>query len=665
MLPAAVMQITLRGTQLELRFPPDHDTLARVRSLPSRRFDATIGAWIVPHTTESWRALRLLGFDLGGLPAPTGSGYAIGVRNGLLQLTTPYSPRNVELCRAIPDHHMWHPDTKSWLCKATTRTAAYLKSAFPDAVWSPDALRLLNEAETKIVEHREAVVTLKAEKDVIGGADAVVTDYRFGGPAPFTHQRRAFLLSRDRAAFALLMEQGTGKSKVIVDTACWLFGRDKIRQVLVVAPNSVKTNWVTDEVPIHTPDYVRYRAAYWGGGTAEHRRQVAAVLEGDEPDVLRWLVINVEALSTGRGAEAVEAFIRRAPTLMVVDESSRIKTPGARRTRAVIRLGRFAAYRRICTGTPITQGPLDAWAQFRFLDADMLFGFESFSSFRTYFAILGGFNNRVVVAYAHLDELQRLIEPHSYRVLRADCLDLPPKIYQKIEVDLADVQRRLYDQMRDQMVAELSAEKKVTATIVLTQLLRLQQITGGFVPAETVLVAPNGIPVVADAVAEPIPGPNPKLAALLELVDDVTGKVIVWARFRAELDMIARALREKFGPDTVVEFHGGVKDDARILARTAFQDPGSPVRFFVGQTETGGLGLTLTQAKTVVYFSNSYSLESRLQSEDRAHRIGQTGSVTYVDLIARETVDLKLMSALRAKKALAGTVTGDLWKDWI
>lgn len=661
------LSIVLRGTQLVLRFPPDRDILAKVRSLPSRRFDAAEGAWLVPYTTESWRALRLLGFDLGGLPAPTASGYAVDVRDGLLQLSTPYSPRNVELCRAIPDHHMWHAESKTWLCKATPRTVAYLKATFPEAAWSAPAQQLLIVAEERIAANVAATATLQQEKAAIGGADAIVTDYKFGGPAPFVHQRRAFLLSRDRPAFALLMEQGTGKSKVIVDTAAWLFTRGRIVQVLVIAPNSVKTNWVTDEIPIHTPDYVRYRAAYWGGGTIEHRRQIAAVLEGDEPEILRWFVVNVEALSAGRGADAVEAFIARGPTLVVIDESSRIKTPGARRTRAAIRLGRHpnARFRRICTGTPITQGPLDAWAQFRFLDPDVLFGYDSFSSFRTHFAILGGFNNRVVVAYAHLDELQRLIEPHAYRVLRADCLDLPPKIYQKIEVDLAEEQRRIYVAMRDQMVAELAGEKKVTATIVLTQLLRLQQITGGFVPAELVRVADNGIPIVLSADAEPIPGPNPKLEALLELADDVVGKVIVWARFRAELDLIAHALREKYGSDAVVEFHGGVKDDDRILARTAFQDAGSPVRFFVGQTETGGLGLTLTQAKTVVYYSNSFSLESRLQSEDRAHRIGQTGSVTYVDLVARETVDLKVIGALRAKQALATSVTGDKWRDWI
>jgi len=660
-----VVRIAARlvGEEVELRFAPDAETLGKIRSLPARRFDGTAGAWYVPHTVENWQALAVLGIGLPGIPYPTRSGYTVDLRDGLLRLAVPYSTANAELCRRIPDHHMWHGQTKTWAAKPTRRNLAYLRKVFPAAVWNPAAEAAY---QTYVVEAAAEHARMHDAKAAIIGDPAPVTDYKFGGPPPMDHQRRCFLLSRDVPAFAILMEQGTGKTKVVIDTACWLHSRGKITQALVIAPNSVKTNWVTDELPLHTPDYVRYKAVYWRpGATGDHARALAEVFDPAPDDTrLRWLVMNVEALSTTRGFEAAARFLKTGPTLLTVDESSRIKSPGATRTRNIVKLGRLAPYRRICSGMPITQGPLDYYTQFKFLDPNIL-GFGSFYAYRNHYAIMGGFSNHEILGYAHLDELQRLVEPYSFRVLREDCLDLPPKIYQKLTVDAAPEQGRIYRQMRDEMMAELAGQPRITVTMVLTQLLRLQQIVGGFVPLERVLVGENGIPVKYPAGVQPIPGPNPKLEALTDFVGDLPGKVIIWARFRAELDLIATALRTACGPDTVVEFHGGVDEEGRITARTAFQDPGSAVRFFVGQTETGGLGLTLTQAKTVIYYSNSFSLESRAQSEDRAHRIGQTGTVTYVDIVMNETVDLKLLDVLRRKQQLAASVTGDAWKAWL
>jgi hypothetical protein len=655
--------ITLEGTKLVLRGQLSRLQLDAVRALPERRFDGQQGCWVIPHTRENLPGLRLVpGLDLAALPEPTDSSFRVHAKDGMLYVTTPYTPRNVEICRGIPDHHKWEGAVKAWKCKPTGRTLEYLKAQFPNASWSVAARELY---ERVVAAEQERVAMLRAEKErILADVAATVDDYVFGGPYPFAHQRQAFLLSRLRTAFALLMEQGTGKTKVLIDTACWLFLRGLIQQVLVVAPNSVKTNWVTDEVPLHTPAHVAYRAAYWGGGSKEHQRQIQSLLD-DESAALRWFSVNIEALSTGGAAErAAEAFLRKAPTMMIVDESSRIKAPGAQRSRAVMRLSKLAPYRRIATGTPITQGPLDAFQQFQFLDPNIL-GFGSFTAFKRHFAQFGGYNDRVIVGYSHLDELQDRIKPHSFRVLRDECLDLPPKIYQRQEVELAPEQRKIYDQMRDELRAELAGAGQVTVTMVLTQLLRLQQITGGFIPLEVVEVAENGIPVVSATRVEPIPGPNPKLNALIDVARDVTGKIIIWARFRPEIKIIAEQLREEFGPDTVVEFHGGVNDEGRIHARTAFQDATSTVRFFVGQTETGGLGLTLTQAKTVIYFSNSFSYESRIQSEDRAHRIGQTQSVTYVDLVARDTRDDFILASVRGKRSLANAITGDRWKEWI
>lgn len=603
---------------------------------------------------ENWDALHAAGIDP-GCPRPSASAYCIDAYRGKLSVRVPPTPENVEACKRIPDFRAWDGAiTRTWLCKPTRRNVEHLRKSFPNAEWTAEASALV---DALVPEEQEQ--QLRETKHALLAEDVEVTDYKFG-TQPFAHQKRAFLLSRDAKAFALLMEQGTGKTKVVIDTACYLFGQGRITGVLVVAPNSVKSNWTEDEIPTHTPSYVPYRAVTWSSQKKPQKHDLKR-----DHTTLVWLVMNVEALATAKGREFAEWFLSEHDALMVIDESTRIKTPSAQRTKAAWKLGRRAKYRRILSGLPITQGPLDAFAQFKFLDEAIL-GFGSFYAFRNHFAIMGGFGGKEIVAYANLDELQRLIDPYSFRVLKADCLDLPPKVYQKRTVELTAEQRRLYDQMKNEMIAELGDGHQVSTTIVLTQMLRLQQIVGGFLPKPT--DNPDDDAAVTNGAEQEwkIPGANPKLDALLEVLDDAgDGKAIVWARFRAEIDLICAALAERYGAESVVPFHGGVSEEDRRQYRKAFQDPASPVRFFVGQTETGGIGLTLTAAQTVIYFSNSFSLESRLQSEDRAHRIGQAGTVTYIDLVAKDTLDGAVLQALRNKRNLADLVTGDAWRKWI
>ena len=412
------------------------------------------------------------------------------------------------------------------------------------------------------------------------------------------------------------------------------------------------------------PEWSTHEVVVWSAQARRAQRdRIAAFLTVDAhpSPALRWFVVNVEGLSSARAYEACERFLQLHRCLMIVDESSRIKTPKARRTKNVIKLGQLAAYRRVMSGTPVTQGPLDLYTQFKFLDPGIL-GFSSFYAFRNRYAIMGGFNLKQVVGYANLEELVEIIEPYSYRKTKDECLDLPPKMWERLYVDLGKEQRVAYDQMKRDMVAD-HAGQKVSVTIVLTQMLRLQQIVGGFLP----IVTYNELTELEETHVEPIRGKNAKIIALMEFLEDLaeTSKVIIWARFRAEIALIAETVDDHFGPDSWVEFHGGVKTGNRRTARQRFQDPDDPVRFFVGQTETGGLGITLTATDTVAYYSNSFRLESRLQSEDRAHRIGQDKTVTYVDLVARDTLDEKLLTALRSKKNLADLITGDDWKEWI
>lgn len=479
---------------------------------------------------------------------------------------------------------------------------------------------------------------------------------------PFAHQLDVFLTSRDKESFALLMEQGTGKSKVIVDTAGWLWSRGKIDAVLVIAPNGVHRNWILNEFPAHSPTFVDYKGAWWGSTlkTGESK----ALLNATTHSGLKVVAINVEALQTERGVKFIKEFLIAFDTLLVVDESSVIKSHAAMRTKNLLKLRVHAKYRRILTGTPVTQGPLDIFTQYAFLDPEILHT-SSYYAFRNRYAILenrkfGAKSFVEITGYQRLDELQKLIESCSFRVTKDECLDLPDKLHQKRYVMLSDSQKRLYSAMKRDLLAEHNG-KEMTAMFAMTKMLRLQQIVGGFFVPDPELVMNKDMELTGQVIEQP-PQPidkvNPRVESLIQLLSETNGKVIIWARFRAEIAAICEAIAHAFGERSAVEYHGGVDNASRADNIQRFQsDPAC--RFFIGHVQAGGKGLTLHAATTVVYFSNDFSLENRLQSEDRAHRIGQHRNVTYVDMIAEGTLDEKVVSALRAKKDLADLLTGD------
>lgn len=623
-----------------------------VRSLPSRRFDGARNVWKAPFIRETHQAFRSLGVSVAHLPEPTASGYSVTVDKNSLVVKTPGSPTDTATCQRIPDYRGWNPKLNAWVCRPSKANVEFLVAALPTYAWSPEALAMMIE----VLGQAAKTANLATQKAELKQADEVaVHDFKFK-TTPYKHQATAFMLARDQKGYALFMEQGTGKSKVAADIAAYKYVRHEVDAWLIICPNSLKDVWAQDEIPTHLPDYVTRQTIVWRSGMGKAERdQLDAWLTSPASGTLRILIMNVEAFSHERAAVVAKKFVAKHRTMITVDESSRIKTHNAARTKTILKLRDAAVARTILSGTPVTQGPLDVYAQFKFLDEHIL-GYSSYYAFRNRYAIMGGFNGKQIVSYQNVDELQRTLDPYMYRVLRADCLDLPPKQYQKRPIQLTPEQRDLYERMRTEMAIELEGQQ-ITTTMVITQMLRLQQITGGFVP-----VTGDDNTTIG---ALPIPGGNPKVDALLDIAEETCGKVIVWARFRSEIELISAHLRGAYGDGAVVEFHGGVTELGRSAARREFQDPASPVRFFIGQTETGGIGLTLTQAKTVVYFSNSFSLESRLQSEDRAHRIGQTGTVLYIDLVADKTLDAKVLTALRGKKNMASMITGDNFTDWI
>jgi SNF2 family DNA or RNA helicase len=305
------------------------------------------------------------------------------------------------------------------------------------------------------------------------------------------------------------------------------------------------------------------------------------------------------------------------------------------------------------TGSPGPRSPLDFFSQFNFLRPGLI-GSKNYIAFRAKYAVMeqrifGGRSVQTVTGYRNLAELTENVKEHSFRVTKEECMDLPPKVYVTRTVELTDEQSKAYVAMREEAFAELEAGSFATATAVITQILRLHQIVCGH---------------ITNADGELVRLKSNRVQALLDVCDEIDGKTIVWARYREDIRAIAEALRDVYGDQSVVQYHGGVGMADREYAVNGFQDPSSPVKFFVANQSTGGYGITLTAASNVIYYSNDYDLEKRLQSEDRAHRSGQTKSVLYVDLVSPNTVDDKILESLKNKKSIADLVTGDKVKEW-
>ena len=469
---------------------------------------------------------------------------------------------------------------------------------------------------------------------------------------PYAHQITALEKSWQKDEYGYFMEMGTGKSKVLVDNIAMLYDKGKINAALIIAPKGVYRNWLSQEIPNHLPSHVDHKTVLWTALTSKTKDKEYRQLFEIDYD-LHILLMNVEALSTKKGVEFAGKFLRCHKTLMAVDESTTIKNPTAKRTKAILALSKEAKYRRILTGSPVTKSPLDLYSQCAFLN-EFLLGFSSFYTFRNRYAQMiernfGGRRVQIVASYRRLDELAETLKKFSYRILKEECLDLPPKVYMRREIDLSDEQKKAYSTMKSAALAHLNG-KIATAPHVLTQLMRLHQITCGHFTAD-------------DGTIQEFK--NNRMSELLNLLDEIEGKVIIWANYVYDIKQIVNTISDEYGEDSIVEYYGAIESKKRQTNIEKFQDPKSKVRFFVGNPQTGGYGITLTAASNVIYYSNGYDLEKRLQSEDRAHRIGQEKSVTYIDLIARDTVDEKIVKALRKKINIASAVMGEELKEWI
>ena len=469
---------------------------------------------------------------------------------------------------------------------------------------------------------------------------------------PYAHQLTALEKSWDKTEYGYFMEMGTGKSKVLVDNMAMLYDKGRINGAIIVAPKGVYRNWYSQEIPNHLASHIQPTMVLWTALTSKTKDKEYQSLFKTGHD-LHILIMNVEALSTKKGLEFATKFMSCHKTMIAIDESTTIKNPSAKRTKAILKLGKEATYRRILTGSPVTKSPLDLFTQCGFLNSYLL-GYDSFYAFRNRYANMidrnfGGRRVQLIGSYKRLDELAEKLKVFSYRVLKEDCLDLPDKVYIRREVDLTEEQSKAYSSMKSAALALLNG-KMATAPHILTQMMRLHQITCGHLKND-------------DGTITEIK--NNRLKELVNLLDEVEGKVIIWANYVHDIEHIVKTISDEFGSDSIVQYYGAIPAEQRQENIEKFQDPKSKARFFIGNPQTGGYGITLTCANTVVYYSNGYDLEKRLQSEDRAHRIGQTKSVTYVDFIAPKTVDEKIVKALRSKMNIANQIMDEDWRAWI
>jgi len=469
---------------------------------------------------------------------------------------------------------------------------------------------------------------------------------------PYQHQLNALDRSWDKEYFAYFMEMGTGKSKVLVDNIAMLYDKGKINGALIVAPKGVVGTWYKDQLPTHMPDHVEHKAVLWQANiNAKQQKKLNVLFETGQD--LHILVMNVEAFSTKKGIEFAYKFLSCHNSMMAIDESTTIKNPDAKRTKNICTLGPHAKYRRILTGSPITKSPLDLYKQCEFLSTELL-GHSSYYTFRTRYAIMktanfGGRSVQIVVGYRNLSELTDMLKVFSYRVLKDECLDLPKKTFMRRVVKLTKEQDHAYKQMSQLALAQFKGKIMTTAT-VMTQLMRLHQITCGHFTAD-------------DGTIQDIK--NNRLDDLSDLLDEVHGKVVIWAHYQYDVETIVERIKKEYGDNSVVTYYGLTPQDQRQGNIEKFQDKEGPVRFLVGTTATGGYGITLTAASTMIYYSNGYDLEKRQQSEARIDRIGQESPMTYIDLIAEDTIDDKIVVALRKKVNIASEIMGEELKDWI
>lgn len=501
-------------------------------------------------------------------------------------------------------------------------------------------------------------------------------------PPSMEHQSQDFERAKDFAGYARFWEQGTGKSKPTIDEQVYHLLGGRIDAALVFAPNGVHSNWAKKEWPIHVPGDIAeninfFEFDYSKTGTRYYEKELQNLLYGKK---IPFVAMSYDSLMTASGLKVAQHLLKRRRCFLTGDEAHRFKDPSTKRTKRVLAAAKWAPYRRILTGTPILESPFNAYTLMKFIDENYWtpYRLHTYTTFRAMFGLYGkGFapdhiKRRMAargesdlsncVGYQNMDLLADALSSHSSRFLKDDVLELPPKLFTQYEHGLTKVQQNMFDDLKENLIAELDGGT-ITSKMALVELLRLQQITCGHVTMD------DGTMKQFD--------PNPRLQLMSNLQQDIPHRHIIFNRFTQDVDDCLDMCKKN--GLRAVRYDGRDDTQARNDACERFQDlpVDDPKAYDVIVANTSALseGRTLTAAKTVAYYSNGWSAIQRQQSEDRAHRIGQDGApllglegghgVHYLDLICPGTPDEKIVKAYRKKQAVSEDVLGDSPRNWI
>lgn len=544
--------------------------------------------------------------------------------NRLLISAPPYMNDKI---RQLPNRR-WDGKRKVWTAPVLRANAVVVASW--DAEFTPEAMEAVTRASSAAGPKPSAFPAFYPFKR-----------------KPRPHQKKAMDHVYGVHATALLMDMRTGKTKVTIDVACASRMEGKVGAVMLVCPLSLRKNWVRELKKDAGIPYTAHLLDTSPKGKKDFEKWLST------PHDFKWLLVGVESLAAGSAAQLAERFcLANANVMCVVDESSKIKNPSATRTKTVTSLGKLCKFRQILTGTPMATGAHDLFAQYEFLDPDII-GVGDYYSFFNRYVVRGGFENKQIVGYTNLDELAALVAPYTYQVRQGEVVDME-KVYQVRTVQMSDTQRDFYKSMNKLRAVELG-DLKLAASTVLEKMMRLHEIAGGSVsfarPQEEIDAAVDaGLRKPSKFITRRIDGPNPKIRELLDIVEDHPGPTIVWCAYSEEISMCVEALVDKYGRDQVAEIHGGVAEADRD--RNVYElFCGLKSRFIVGNAATGGMGLTMDVADNIIYYSSTFNLIDRLQSEERGTASGR--SIRVFDIVAEGTVDEVVINANVAKLDLS------------
>jgi len=573
---------------------------------------------------------------------------------GVLTLQVAWDPGTVELIKTLPEL-AWIKKKQRWEIPVTRVSVQHVLRVFGAQTRLPPAVRQRIagwERLRQLEDRSRATNELRLRDHTPTYLPAFEPKVK-----SFAQQVVAFNEAHDRDFYGLFMEMGTGKTKIAIDLLDYWYETAAVRFALVVCPNTVKGSW-QHEVEI----FSRHgRAVRINSGATGQRVLTKLIQQGrtlyPPSQVLPILVVNYEALRTKLGP-LLATLLRRDPSAMILDESCNIKNIDARQSEAALALGTLARKRLIMDGTPVGNNPLDLFSQCKFLSRDVL-GYENFYAFRGYYAQMGGDYGRVPYRWKNLDVLRKRVAGHAYRVLKKDCVDLPEKLYEVRSVPMGKEQDRVYRKLRDELLVEMEGVGRLSITNSFSMLTKLTQVAGGFVNLGTG-DEPHWTAIVP-------PEQNQKLQELLRIVlENVAQRPVIFCTFNREIEILQRELRKAGIKSATIR--GAVKPRVRDARIAAFQR--GRYDCLLMQVRVGSIGITVTASSLAIYYSNTFNMRLRLQSEDRLHRIGQKRNVTYVDLLSTlgsgaQTVEHRIWSRLTEKKGLADLVTGDAFKKFI